>query len=225
MLDFEPFYLTLKLALTTTVLLLALGIPIAYWLAFSPTRGKVVLEALIGLPLVLPPTVLGFYLLLAFSPENGFGRFLETYLDIRLVFSFPGLVIASMIYSLPFMIQPIQAGFRAIPRNLIEAAYILGKNKRTTLLKVILPNVKNSLLTGIILTFAHTVGEFGVVLMIGGNIPLETRVISVAIYDQVEAMNYSQANIYSGILLVFSFLVLLGVYLINNRTVQSSYPV
>src|SRR5690606_11208281 len=163
MLDFEPFYLTLKLALTTTVLLLALGIPIAYWLAFSPTRGKVVLEALIGLPLVLPPTVLGFYLLLAFSPENGFGRFLETYLDIRLVFSFPGLVIASMIYSLPFMIQPIQAGFRAIPRNLIEAAYILGKNKRTTLLKVILPNVKNSLLTGIILTFAHTVGEFGVV--------------------------------------------------------------
>src|SRR5690606_30346444 len=175
--------------------------------------------------LVLPPTVLGFYLLLAFSPENGFGRFLETYLDIRLVFSFPGLVIASMIYSLPFMIQPIQAGFRAIPRNLIEAAYILGKNKRTTLLKVILPNVKNSLLTGIILTFAHTVGEFGVVLMIGGNIPLETRVISVAIYDQVEAMNYSQANIYSGILLVFSFLVLLGVYLINNRTVQSSYPV
>jgi molybdate transport system permease protein len=225
MLDFEPFYLTLKLALTTTVLLLALGIPIAYWLAFSAGRGKVVLEALIGLPLVLPPTVLGFYLLLAFSPENAFGRFLEDYLDVRLVFSFPGLVIASMIYSLPFMIQPVQAGFRAIPRNLIEAAYTLGKSKGTTLRKVILPNVKNSLLTAIILTFAHTVGEFGVVLMIGGNIPLETRVISVAIYDQVEAMNYSQANIYSGILLVFSFLVLLGVYLINNRTVQNSYPI
>jgi molybdate transport system permease protein len=224
MLDFEPFYLTLKLALTTTVLLLALGIPIAYWLAFSAGRGKVVLEALIGLPLVLPPTVLGFYLLLAFSPENAFGRFLEDYLDVRLVFSFPGLVIASMIYSLPFMIQPVQAGFRAIPRNLIEAAYTLGKSKGTTLRKVILPNVKNSLLTAIILTFAHTVGEFGVVLMIGGNIPLETRVISVAIYDQVEAMNYSQANIYSGILLVFSFLVLLGVYLINNRSVHTHYP-
>jgi molybdate transport system permease protein len=225
MLDFEPFYLTLKLALTTTVLLLALGIPIAYWLAFSAGRGKVVLEALIGLPLVLPPTVLGFYLLLAFSPENAFGRFLEDYLDVRLVFSFPGLVIASMIYSLPFMIQPVQAGFRAIPKNLIEAAYTLGKSKGTTLRKVILPNVKNSLLTAIILTFAHTVGEFGVVLMIGGNIPLETRVISVAIYDQVEAMNYSQANIYSGILLVFSFLVLLGVYLISHRTVQNSYPI
>jgi molybdate transport system permease protein len=224
MLDFEPFYLTLKLALTTTGLLFLLGVPIGYWLAFSPAKGKVILEALVGLPLVLPPTVLGFYLLLAFSPENAFGRFLETYLDIRLVFSFPGLVIASMIYSLPFMIQPLQTGFRTIPKNLIEASYLLGKSKRTTLYKVILPNVKNSLLTGCILTFAHTIGEFGVVLMIGGNIPSETRVISVAIYDQVEAMNYSQANLYSGILLVFSFFVLLGVYLLNNRMVQTHYP-
>jgi molybdate transport system permease protein len=224
MVDFAPFYLTLKLALTTTAILLMVGIPIAYWLAFSTVRGKVILEALIGLPLVLPPTVLGFYLLLAFSPENAFGNFLETYLDVRLVFSFPGLVIASVIYSLPFMIQPIQSGFRTIPKNLIEAAYTLGKRRMTTLWKVILPNVKNSLLTGIILTFAHTVGEFGVVLMIGGNIPHETRVISVAIYDQVEAMDYAQANIYSGILLVFSFIVLLAVYLINHRTVQSHYP-
>ena len=224
MLDFEPFYLTLKLALTTTALLFLLGVPIGYWLAFSPAKSKVILEALVGLPLVLPPTVLGFYLLLAFSPENAFGKFLETYLDIRLVFSFPGLVIASMIYSLPFMIQPLQAGFRTIPKNLIEASYLLGKSKRTTLYKVILPNVKNSLLTGCILTFAHTIGEFGVVLMIGGNIPSETRVISVAIYDQVEAMNYSQANLYSGILLVFSFFVLLGVYLLNNRMVQTHYP-
>lgn len=224
MLDFEPFYLTLKLALVTTGLLFLVGVPLGYWLAFSPFRGKVVLEALIGLPLVLPPTVLGFYLLLAFSPENAFGAFLEKHLDIRLVFSFPGLVIASMVYSLPFMIQPLQAGFRSISGNLIEASYLLGKSKWTTLIHVILPNMKNALLTGTILTFAHTVGEFGVVLMIGGNIPQETRVISVAIYDQVEAMNYSQANLYSGILLGFSFLVLLTVYLINNRTVPTHYP-
>lgn len=224
MLDFEPFYLTLKLALVTTGLLFMVGVPLGYWLAYSPFRGKVVLEALIGLPLVLPPTVLGFYLLLAFSPENAFGAFLEKYLDIRLVFSFSGLVIASMVYSLPFMIQPLQAGFRSISGNLIEASYLLGKSKWTTLLHVILPNMKNALLTGTILTFAHTVGEFGVVLMIGGNIPQETRVISVAIYDQVEAMNYSMANLYSGILLGFSFLVLLTVYLINNRNIPTHYP-
>lgn len=225
MIDFEPFYLTLKLAATTTVLLFLVGVPLGYWLAYSPVRAKVLVEAIVGLPLVLPPTVLGFYLLLAFSPENAFGKFLENYLDIRLVFSFPGLVIASMVYSLPFMVQPLQTGFRTIPKNLVEASYLLGKSKLTTLLKVILPNAKNALLTGCILTFAHTIGEFGVVLMIGGNIPHETRVISVAIYDQVEAMNYDLANHYSLILLSFSFLVLVMVYLLNSRTVQTQYPV
>jgi len=223
MLDFEPFYLTLKLAITTTIVLFIVGIPIAYWLAFNSSRFKVILEAFIGLPLVLPPSVLGFYLLLAFSPENAFGKFLETYFDLRLVFSFPGLVIASVVYSLPFMIQPIQSGFRMVPQNLVEASYILGKSKMTTLIKVILPNIKNALLTGCILTFAHTIGEFGVVLMVGGNIPKQTRVISIAIYDEVEAMNYHQANVYAAILLGFSFLVLVIVYLLNHRMLKAHY--
>ncbi|MEO7991880.1 MAG: molybdate ABC transporter permease subunit [Chryseolinea sp.] len=222
MLDFGPFYLTLKLAVTTTVILFIVGIPISYWLAFSSSRFKVILEAVVGLPLVLPPSVLGFYLLLAFSPENSFGKFLDTHFDLRLVFTFPGLVIASVIYSIPFMVQPIQSGFRVLPKNLMEASYTLGKSKVTTLIEVLLPNIKSALLTGCILSFAHTIGEFGVVLMVGGNIPNETRVISIAIYDEVEAMNYHQANVYSSILLVFSFLVLVSVYLINhsmlNRT-------
>lgn len=223
MLDFEPFYLTLELAITTTIVLFFIGVPVSYWLAFSASRVKVLLEALLGLPLVLPPSVLGFYLLLAFSPENAFGKFLDTYFDIRLVFTFPGLVIASVIYSLPFMIQPIQSGFRMIPKNLMEASYTLGKTKMTTLTKVLIPNIKNALLTGCILSFAHTVGEFGVVLMVGGNIPKETRMISVAIYDEVEAMNYHQANVYAAILLIFSFLVLVSVYLVNHRMLKVHY--
>jgi len=222
-LDFEPFYLAIKLALTTTIVLLVIGVPLSYWFLFSSSRFKVIAEAFVGLPLVLPPSVLGFYLLLAFSPENAFGKFLDTYFDIRLVFSFPGLVIASVIYSLPFMIQPVQSGFSMVPKNLIEASYTLGKSKMTTLIKVLLPNVKNALLTGCILSFAHTIGEFGVVLMVGGNIPNETRVISVAIYDEVEAMNYRAANIYSGILLGFSFLVLVCVYLLNHRMLKANY--
>lgn len=217
MLDFGPFFLTFKLAFATTLLLFIIATPIAYWLAFSRSRFKVLIEAIVGLPLVLPPSVLGFYLLLAFSPQNSFGKFLESDFDIRLVFTFSGLVIASVIYSLPFMIQPIQSGFRMVPETLIETAYTLGKSKFTTLIKVLLPNIKTALLTGCILSFAHTVGEFGVVLMVGGNIPDETRMISVAIYDEVEAMNYHQANIYSFILLAFSFLVLVSVYLVNHR--------
>jgi len=223
MLDFEPFYLTLKLALVTTLVLFIICTPIAYWLAFSRSRLKVLIEALVGLPLVLPPSVLGFYLLLAFSPQNSFGKFLETYFDIRLVFTFPGLVIASVIYSLPFMVQPIQSGFRMVPEPWIETAYTLGKSKFTTLIKVLMPNMKSALLTGCILTFAHTVGEFGVVLMVGGNIPNETRTISVSIYDEVEAMNYHQANVYSLLLLAFSFLVLVSVYLVNHRTHSTRY--
>jgi molybdate transport system permease protein len=223
MLDFEPFLLTLKLAFATTLILFIICMPIAYWLAFSRSKFKILIEAFVGLPLVLPPSVLGFYLLLAFSPENSFGKFLETYFDIRLVFTFPGLVIASVIYSLPFMIQPIQSGFRMIPETLMETAYTLGKSKFTTLLKVLIPNIKTALLTGCILSFAHTVGEFGVVLMVGGNIPNETRMISVAIYDEVEAMNYHHANVYSSILLAFSFLVLVSVYLVNHRMHTTRY--
>ncbi|HTJ48230.1 MAG TPA: molybdate ABC transporter permease subunit [Cyclobacteriaceae bacterium] len=223
MLDFEPFYLTLKLVTVTTVILFVIGVPLAWWLAFSRSRLIVLLEALVGLPIVLPPSVLGFYLLLAFSPENAFGKFLDHYFDVRLVFTFPGLVIASVIYSLPFMVQPIQSGFRMIPQSLREASYMLGKGKFTTLIKVVLPNMKSSLITGCILSFAHTIGEFGVVLMVGGNIPKETRVVSIAIYDEVEAMNYHHATVYSTILLVFSFLVLVSVYLVNQRAHKVHY--
>jgi len=215
--DFAPFYLSIKLALTTTLILFAVGVPVAYALAFARWPGKVLVEALVGLPLVLPPSVLGFYLLLAFSPQHAFGSFLENYFNVRLVFTFPGLVVASVIYSLPFMIQPIQNGFRSVPVALTEAAYTLGKSRFTTLTKVLLPNMKGALVTACMLTFAHTIGEFGVVLMVGGNIPGETRVVSVTLYDEVEAMNYQQANAYAAVLLVFSFLVLVGVYLVSHR--------
>lgn len=221
MLDPSPFFLTLKLALLTTLLLFVAGVPIAYWLAYSRSRVKVIVEAIVALPMVLPPSVLGFYLLMAFSPQNTFGAWLDEYFDIRLVFSFPGLVIASFLYSLPFMVQPVQAGFQQLPRALMEASYTLGKGRFTTLWRVLLPNIRASLISGCILAFAHTIGEFGVVLMVGGNIPGETRVISIAIYDEVEAMNYRDAGIYSLILLTFSFAVLVTVYFINHSQRRS----
>lgn len=219
MLEFEPFFLTFKLALTTTIVLFIIGIPLAYWLAFNPSRWKVIIEAIVGLPLVLPPSVLGFYLLITFSPENSIGRILDSWLDLRLVFTFPGLLIASVVYSLPFMIQPLQSGFTMVPVSLVETAYTLGKGRLTVLTRVLLPNMKAALISAGVLSFAHTVGEFGIVLMVGGNIPHETRVVSVMIYDEVEAMNYSAANVYSSILLIFSFLVLVSVYTVN-RSVQ-----
>lgn len=223
MIELDPFFLSLKLAAITTLLLFVIGLPLAYWLAFSRWRIKVLVEALVGLPLVLPPTVLGFYLLIAFSPTGTLGSFLENYFDLRLVFTFPGLVIASMIYSLPFMIQPLQSGYQMIPRELIEASYTLGKGRWTTMTRVLIPNIKGSLLTGGILSFAHTIGEFGVILMVGGNIPKETRVISVTIYNEVEAMNYELANTYSFILLGFSFLVLIALHLINQNRNKVNY--
>ncbi|EON77385.1 Molybdenum transport system permease protein ModB [Lunatimonas lonarensis] len=217
MLETAPFVLTFKLAFLTTLLLLLLGIPLAYWLAFSRYRVKFIAEAIVSLPLVLPPTVLGFYLLLLLSPENTFGRFLDEYFDIRLVFTFPGLVIASVIYSLPFMVQPLKSGFASVPQAWLDAAHTLGKSHWTILRRVLLPNMKNAFLTGSVLTFAHTVGEFGVILMVGGNIPGETRVVSVAIYNEVEAMNYAQANQYSMLLVGFSFLVLAITYYVNRQ--------
>lgn len=209
--------MTFRLAYVTTILLLFISIPLAYWLAYSTKRWKPLIEALVSMPLVLPPTVLGFYLLLAFSPNHAFGIWLEEWLGIRLVFSFAGLVIASMIYSLPFMVQPIQAGFSNFSTTLLEASYALGKSKWTTLWQVILPNIRYSLLTGIVLAFAHTIGEFGVVLMIGGNIPNETKVASIAIYDEVEALNYGVANVYSIVLFVITFVILGVVYFLNNQ--------
>jgi len=209
--------LTFQLAAITTLILLLIGIPLAYFLANSNSRLKPVLEAFISMPLVLPPTVLGFYLLILLSPESMVGRwFLDTF-DVRLVFSFAGLVLGSIIYSLPFMVHPIQSGFENLPKSFSEAAYTLGKSKVETLFKVLLPNIKPALLTGIVLSFAHTVGEFGVVLMIGGNIPNQTKVASIAIYDEVEGLNYAVANQYALILFLFSFVILLMVYLVNRN--------
>ena len=214
--DWEPLLLTFKLALITTFILFFIAIPLAYWMAFTKTKFKPIIETLVSMPLVLPPTVLGFYLLIAFSPSNAFGNWLNEWLGLRLVFSFEGLLVASVIYSLPFMVQPIHSGLSNLPISLKNTAYILGKSRFTTLYKVLLPNIKPSLLTGIVLSFAHTVGEFGVVLMIGGNIPGKTKVASIAIYDEVEALNYSAANSYSLILFALTFSILLLVYLFNN---------
>lgn len=215
--NWNPLLLTFELALATTLLLLLVGLPLAYWLAHTRSRIKPLVETLVSMPLVLPPTVLGFYFLIAFSPGNQFGAWLDRWLGLQLVFSFEGLVLASLIYSLPFMVHPVQAGFSGLPASLREAAFVLGKSRWQTLLKVQLPNIRASLLTGVVLSFAHTVGEFGVVLMIGGNIPGQTRVASIAIYEEVEAMNYGMANFYSLILFAITFCILLAVYLVNGN--------
>ncbi len=208
--------LTFKLAFVTTVILLFIGIPTAYFLSFTKSRLKPVLESIVSMPLVLPPTVLGFYLLLFFSQEHAFGKFLYEYFGFKLPFTFEGLVVGSVIFSLPFMVQPIQAGLQTLPASLTEAALMLGKSRLTVLFRVLLPNIKPSLLTGIVVTFAHTIGEFGVVLMIGGNIPGETRVASIAIYDEVEALNYAAANHYAAVLFAVTFSILLIVYTVNR---------
>ncbi|UII77982.1 molybdate ABC transporter permease subunit [Flagellimonas sp. HMM57] len=215
--DWSPLILTFELAAVTTIVLLVISVPLSAWLANSKSKVKPIIETLVSMPLVLPPTVLGFYFLMAFSPNNAFGEWINEWLGIKLVFSFPGLVIASILYSLPFMVHPVQSGLASLPVSIKEAAYVMGKSKLTTLFRVQLPNIKPSLLTGIILSFAHTVGEFGVVLMIGGNIPGRTKVASIAIYDEVEALNYGAANFYSMILFAITFFILLAVYLVNGK--------
>lgn len=222
MLDWQPLILTFKLALVTTFFLFFCSIPLAYWLAYTKSKFKPIIETLVSMPLVLPPTVLGFYLLLVFSPASGLGEWLDKNLGLRLVFSFEGLVLGSMLYSLPFMVHPIQAGLSNLSNSLREAAYVLGKSKIETLFKVLLPNIKPALLTGTVLSFAHTIGEFGVVLMIGGNIPAQTKVASIAIYDEVESLNYAAANTYSLILFAISFLVLMTVYLVNGGYLKNN---
>ena len=217
---FETLYITFKLAFFTTVILFLLGLPVAYFLAYSKLKIKPLLETVLSLPLVLPPTVLGFYLILLFNPDNFLGKIINELFGIKLVFTFEGLVVASVIYSFPFMVQPLQSGFLSIPESIIEASYTLGKSKLETLIKVILPNMKASLITGIVLTFAHTIGEFGVVLMVGGSIPGETRVASIAIYEEVESLNYTQAHKYSIILVLIAFLVLLIVHSLNKKLNQ-----
>jgi molybdate transport system permease protein len=215
--DWQPLLLTFRLAGITTVILLAIGVPLAWWIAHTRTRFKPVIETLVSMPLVLPPSVLGFYLLLAFSPQHAFGQWLEQWLHLKLVFSFAGLVVGSVLFSLPFMVQPVQAGFQNLPASLIEASRTLGKPDRVTLFRVLLPNIKPALLSGTVLSFAHTIGEFGVILMIGGNIPGVTRVASIAIYDEVENLNYAAANFHALVLFVLSFTILLIVYLTNRK--------
>lgn len=216
-LEWSPFYISFKLAAITTFFLFIFSLPFAWFLANTKSKFKPVLEAVTALPIVLPPSVLGFYLLWGLSHNSALGSFLQEYFGIRLVFNFTGLVIASCIYSLPFMVQPLQSGFQSLNKNMLEASYLSGKSNFQTLLRVALPNIKLALITAIIITFAHTVGEFGVVLMIGGSILGETKVASVAIYEFVELLDYRSAHIYSAILLFLSFLVLLAVYVFNKK--------
>ncbi len=215
--DLQPFLLSLELALYTTLLLIALSIPLVYFLHFHGGKAAPVLKAIVSLPLVLPPTVLGYYLLVCFRPEGWVGQISEQLFGLRLVFSFPGLVIASVVFSLPFMINPILSALESLPAAYQDAAYTLGKSRWNTLWHVLLPNIKPSVVVGIVMTFAHTIGEFGVILMIGGNIPEKTRVASIAIYNEVEMLNYDYANTYAIVLLVFSFIALLLVYAYQNH--------
>jgi len=216
-LEFEPFLLSFKLAILTTLILFVISVPLAWYLSQSKSKLKPIIESLTALPIVLPPSVLGFYILVALSQNSPIGVFFEDLFGIKLVFNFTGLVVASCFYSLPFMVQPLQGGFESINKNMLEASYIAGKSKSQTIIQVALPNIKPALMTAIIVTFAHTVGEFGVVLMVGGSIPEETKVASVAIYEFVEVMDYTKAHIYSGIMVVMSFCVLLSVYIFNGK--------
>lgn len=215
--DLSPLWLTLQLAAVTTVVLLALGTPLAWWLSQTRSRAKPVIEAITALPLVLPPTVLGFYLLIIMSPQSAVGRFWVDATGSTLTFSFTGLVIASALYSLPFAVQPLQAAFESLGRAPFEVAATLRAGPVDRFFSIAAPMAKRGFLTATVLSFAHTVGEFGVVLMVGGNIPGQTKVISIAIYEQVETINYADAHSLSAIMLAFAFAVLLFVYVLNRR--------
>ncbi|HEY3399452.1 MAG TPA: molybdate ABC transporter permease subunit [Geothrix sp.] len=217
LMDWEAIRLSLWLASLTTATLLILGMPLAYWLAFSRWRWKFLVEAVVAMPLVLPPTVLGFYLLMAMGPRSPLGHAWEGLFGRTLPFSFEGLLIASVLYSLPFMIQPLAAAFAAVDRGLIEASWCLGVSRPRTFLRVIAPLSWAGILTGLVLSFAHTLGEFGVVLMVGGNLPGRTRTVSIAIYDQVQAMDYAPAARTAALLLGVSFLVLAFTYALRRH--------
>lgn len=216
-LELTPFFISFKLASITTVILLIISLFLAWKLSQTRSRYKPIFEAITALPIVLPPSVLGFYILFTLSFHSPIGQFFRDVFGIKLVFNFTGLVVASCFYSLPFMVQPLQSGFEALPKNMLEASYIAGKSNLSTLFRVALPNIKPSMLTAVVITFAHTVGEFGVVLMVGGSIPSETKVASVAIYEMVEIMDYQGAHLYSGIMVFISFCVLLLVYIFNRK--------
>lgn len=215
--DLQALSITFQLAVTSTLILLVLGTPLAWWLARTRWRAKFLLEALIAMPLVLPPTVLGFYLLILLGPRGAVGGLLEALGGQSLAFTFEGLVIGSVVYSLPFVVQPLQNAFAVIGRRPLEAAATLRASPLDRFFTVALPLARPGLLTAAVLGFAHTVGEFGVVLMIGGNIPGETQVVSIAIYDHVESLEYAQAHWLSAGLLVLSFLLLILVYAVGRR--------
>jgi molybdate transport system permease protein len=218
--DWQAIGLSLRLSASTTLALVAFGLPLAYWLTQTPWRGKFLLEALVALPIVLPPTVLGFYLLIAIGPLSPLGRFYESLVGRRLPFTFQGLLLASIVYSLPFAVQPFASGFAMVERRMIEASWCLGQGRLATFFRVALPLAWPGVLTGIVLSFAHTMGEFGVVLMIGGNIPAVTRTASISIYDQVQALNYAAANQTSLVLLIFSFAVLAVTYGLQRKFIH-----
>ena len=215
--DWQAFWLTIRLAVLVAASLMVIGLPIAYWITYSRWRWKFLTEAIVALPIVLPPTVLGFYVLVALGPRSPLGRWWEGLTGHTLAFTFEGLMIGSIIYSLPFAVQPFAASFAAVDARLLSASAILGASKWRTFFRVILPLSISGLVTGVALSFAHTMGEFGVVLMVGGNIPGVTRTVSIAIYDQVQALDYSAANATALVLLAMSFVVLSMVYALNRK--------
>ncbi|MEX5214000.1 MAG: molybdate ABC transporter permease subunit [Nitrospiraceae bacterium] len=221
--NWTAFLLTLELAVLTAVILLAVGLPIAYWLTYSRQRWKVLVESVVALPLVLPPTVIGFYVLVAIGPHSPVGRWYTEVVGHPLPFTFEGLLIASVLYSLPFAVQPFASAFQQVDRRLVEMSWTLGVSKLGTFLKLIIPLSAAGIITGFVLSFAHTLGEFGVVLMVGGNIEGVTRTVSIEIYDEVQSLNYAVAGKTSALLLAISYLVLLGVYGLN-RTMWAAWP-
>ncbi len=223
MIEWNAIFLTLELAAVVCVALLVIGTPIATWLSFTRWRWKFLIESVVALPLVLPPTVLGFYVLVALGSNSPIGRWYRELTGHGLPFTFEGLVIASIIYSLPFTVQPMVAAFSQVDRNLINASSILGASRMRTFLRIVMPLSAGGIVTGIVLSFAHTLGEFGVVLMVGGNIPGVTQTVSIAIYDNVQALNYAAANRMALLLMVFSFVTLSITYAIN-RGVWAVWP-
>ncbi|PYV97113.1 MAG: molybdate ABC transporter permease subunit [Acidobacteria bacterium] len=215
--DWQSFWLTIRLAVLVATVLALLGLPIAYWITYSRWRWKFIAEAVVALPIVLPPTVLGFYILIALGPRSPLGRWWQSFTGHTLAFTFEGLVIGSIIYSLPFAVQPFAASFAAVDQRLLAASATLGASKLRTFLELILPLSLPGLVTGIALSFAHTMGEFGVVLMVGGNIPGVTRTVSIDIYDKVQAFDYAGANATALMLLVISFTILSLVYALNRK--------
>jgi molybdate transport system permease protein len=215
--DWQAIWLSVRLAVSTTLILLAVGMPLAYWLAFSPRRWKFLVEAVVALPLVLPPTVLGFYVLLSIGPRSPVGALYSKLTGGMLPFSFQGLLVASVLYSLPFTVQPVASAFGAVDRKLVEASWCLGVSRMATFRRVIIPLALPGVATGAILSFAHTMGEFGVVLMVGGNIAGVTRTVSISIYDQVQGLNYGAAAETSLFLVAVSFTVLALTYALQRR--------